>query len=599
MVSFIATNTPRVRQRISRNSRGQSFVVLILLLTVFFIGPLSLLAFEIARFCLAQQQLKACVESAALAGAATIASSNTTDPTTTQNAAMATALNMFQQNSILGQSLASTTQSTTASLSPSANQAAVYFQFLDPVTRQAVSLGSTNGKILQVTGAFGVAPLFQQFIGLAPVYVATDVSNGGLPMLDLILCFDISASMDDFTPVSIIDRYNNGTTNGYSIIGQGPLYTAFGATSSTGTAVNATFPQGLDNSSGSDGVYTFNGSARGQNNNAIAPSSKSAKFTDLVVNIDGTNTFSTGMTVTYAGNSYNFPANNIGCLVEAARGNLESITVANAAGVPYISWNITPKSGYYQAYLQASLAQRHPIGDAILAAQNFFTIMNNDCDVHFGLVTFSSAPGTSSTSTVSPDDGSSIGNITDQSSTYVSNAYPSDPLSPKPPNPTINLIPTLGPTYSNFSTVNSSIQPVLAYGGTDIAGALKTAINQMKSTSSGGLGLTRSGSTKAIVLFTDGLPTVSSLGGNPLTDARTEASAAKALGIPIYCLGLCMVSSLQTSQTAILTDQNSNASTGGIAGISGNGAAYYQATQLSELNLIFENTARALVQLVH
>jgi len=47
-----------------------------------------------------------------------------------------------------------------------------------------------------------------------------------------------------------------------------------------------------------------------------------------------------------------------------------------------------------------------------------------------------------------------------------------------------------------------------------------------------------------------------------------------------------------------LTDANANPSNGGIAGISGNGAQFYQATETSQLNLVFENVARALVQLV-
>ena len=598
MVDRLLNTSRTIVLKKMRNTQGQALVVLTLILAVFFIGPLSILSFEVARFCLAQQQLQACVESAALAGAATTASSNTTDPTVTQTTAMNTALSMYQQNSILDQSLATATQASALPLNPSGNQSSVYFQFLDPTTKLVVPLGSTNGKILQVIGSFGVVPIFQKFVGLGPVYLANSTSSGGLPMLDIILCFDLSASMDDFAPISIVDRYKTGTTNGYNIIAQGSLYTAFKATSTTGTAVNATFPQGLDNSSGSDGAYTFNASARGSNNGTQAPSAKSNNFTDLVVNIDGTNTFNTGVTVSYNGNSYIFPANDIGCLVEAARGNLESIAIANAAGVPYTTWNITPKSGYYQAYLQAASAQRHPIADAIAAAQNFFTIMNNDCDVHFGLVTFSSSIGTSSSSTSQPDYGQSVGNITDNSGVYVSNNYPADPLTPLPPNPLINLNPTSGPAYSNYSQVSTSIQSVLAYGGTNIAGALQAAINQMKSTSSGGLGLTRNGSTKAIILFTDGLPTVSSLGGDPSADSRAQALAAQKLGIPIYCLGLCMVSSLQASQTAILTDQNSNSNSGGIAGISGNGATYYQATQLSELNAIFQNTARSLVQLV-
>ena len=60
-----------------------------------------------------------------------------------------------------------------------------------------------------------------------------------------------------------------------------------------------------------------------------------------------------------------------------------------------------------------------------------------------------------------------------------------------------------------------------------------------------------------------------------------------------------MVPSLQATQTTVLTDQNSDLSVGGLAGISGNGAQFYQATQTSELDLVFENVARSLVQLVH
>jgi len=580
-----------------RRRSGQSVVVLIMVLAVFVIAPLSLLSFEIARYSLAKQQLKACVESCALAAGATTTSGNFTDPLSGQQAAMATALNMFKQNSILDQPLTSVTQSGSASMSPPANQAELYFQFLDPVTRQPVPLGSANGKIIQVTGAFGEVPMFGQFLNMPGVYTIVESANGGLPMLDVVLCFDISASMDDFTPVSIVDRYNNGTYNGYKIIGQGNLYPTFHCTGPTGTPLNATFPQSLDSG---DGSYTFSATTRGTNDGAPAPNPASASYTDVVVNIDGTNTFSTGSSVTYNGAVYSFPAGNVGCLVEAARGNLESTTVANNAHVPFTSWGITPKSGYYQAYMQAAFAQRHAIGDAITAAQNFFTIMNNDCDVHFGLVTFGSSIGNSPNSVCSSDIGySSIGNITDNPGAYHSNAFPTDPLSPNPPNPEVDLIPTMGTAYSNYSLVSSSVTPLLAYGGTNISGALNCAIEQLKTTAQGGRGLARPGATKAIVLFTDGLPTESSFGGDPTSDARAQALVANQAGLPVYCIGLCLVPSLQATQTAVLTDQNSNPSTGGIAGISGNGAQFFQATAIPELNLVFENVARALVQLVH
>lgn len=584
------------RARIIRRKSGQSVALLVAFLAAFVIAPLSLLGFEVARYALAKQQLKACVESCALAAGTTNAVGDSTDPQVTQLAAIATAIDMFKRNSILDQSLVTVTQSNSLPLSPAANKSVLFFQFLDPVTRQPVPLGSTNGKIISVTGAFGVVPTFGAFFHWAGVYPAVEAANGGLPMLDVVLCFDISSSMDDFTPVSVVDRYKNGSYNGYKIIAQGNLYTAFKCTGPTGTALNATFPQNLD---ANDGSYSFSSANRGTNNGAAATAAATSSYTDVVVNIDGTTTFSTGATITMNGATYYFPANNIGCLVEAARGNLESTTVANKAAVPYASWGITPKAGYYQAYVQNAMAQRHPVGDAIAAAQNFFTIMNNDCDVHLGLVTFGSGIGNSPTSLCTSDVGyGSIGNITDNPSSFRSNAYPADPLSPNPPNPEVDLIPTLGPSYSNYSTVNSAVAPLLAYGGTNISGALDAAIDQMKTTGQGGRGLSRKGATKAIVLFTDGLPTASSFGGNATQDARAQAKIANQAGIPVYCIGLCMVPSLQSTQTAVLTDQNSDASTGGIAGISGNGALFYQATNVSQLNEVFQNVARALVQLV-
>jgi hypothetical protein len=581
-----------------RGRSGQSVVVLIIFLSIFVIAPLSVVVFEFSRYSLAKQQLKACVDSAALAAGATTASSNVTNPSSVQTTAFNTAMTVFQQNTVLNNSLSTATQSSTQSMTPGANQAQVYFQLLDPVTKAVVPLGSTNGKIVQVTAAYGVLPVFGKFLNMSTVFPAYETSNGGLPMLDVVLCFDISSSMDDFTPVSIINRYNAGTYNGYKLINQGPLYTAFNCSGSTGTALNATFPQNLD---AGDGSYSFSSTYRGTNNGASAPSTNSSTstYTDVVVNIDGTNNYNTGTTVTYNGGTYLFPASQPGVLVEAARGNLESVAAATLAKVPYATWGVTPKSGYFNAYVQAAFANRHPICDAISASQVFFSTMNNNCDAHFGLVTFGTSTGTTSSSVESSDiSAGSIGNIADSTSDYKSNACPSDPMSADPPNPCVDLNPTAGPSYSNFSTVSSALTPLVAYGGTNISGALQAALKQLMPTSAGGSGLSRTGAKKAIVLFTDGLPTESSLGGNPATDARTEASVANTNGIPIYCIGLCMVSSLQASQTAILTDQSSNASTGGIAGISGNGAAFYQATSSSTLELIFENVARALVQLV-
>jgi hypothetical protein len=583
-----------------RSKSGAALSVVMMFLAIGIILPLIMFCFELNRYYFARQQLKSCVDLCALAGAATNASSNNLDHTATQQAAIATALQMFRQNAIFGYSLSGATQASSLPLSPAAGKSVLYFTFLDPVTRAAVPLGSPNGEIMQVTGAFGWTPVFGTFIGLkGGVYPISETSLGGLPQLDVVLCFDVSASMDDFTLISAVNRFlpakPQPQVNGYTAFAKGPLYTAFQATQPTGTAVNATFPQELDASGGTQGTYIFDKTARGINNGHPAPAASATSLTDLVVNIDGNSTFG-GFTSTYGGSSYSFPT--LGSLIEASRGNLETKAIADAAAVPYATWGVTAKSGYYSAYNAAALAQRHPMSDAIVAATNFFTIMNNDCDAHFGLVTFSTQPGANSTSTAPPDY-ATLGNITDNPGIYMSNASPADPYSPLPPNPTIPLNPSAGSANSNFSQVSAAVLPLVAYGGTDIAGALNAALKQVETTAQGGQGLGRTGATKAIVLFTDGLPTVSSLGGDPATDARTVATQANAAGIPIYCIGLCLVPSLQASQTAILTDTNSNPSSGGIAGISSHGAGFYQANNISELNRVFENVARALVQLVH
>lgn len=586
----------RLRKMTCKRSRGQAVSILIVILAIFVVAPLSLFTVELVRYTLAKEQLSTCVESCALAAAATTASGNETDPILTQQSAIATAIDMFKRNSLLEQSLSDSRQSSTSVMAPAAKETLLYFEFLDPVTRQPVPLGSTRAKVIRVTASYGLVPWFASFLGWNGVFPVVETANGGLPMLDIVLCFDISSSMDDFTPVSIVDRYKGTTYNGYKIIGQGNLYNAFHCTGPTGTALNATFPQNLD---ANDGVYSFSSTARGTNSGAGAPGTVSSQYTDVVVNIDGTTTFSEGALVTVSGTTFVFPPGNIGCLVEAARGNLESVTVANNAKVPYVSWGIQPKPGYFNAYLKAAFECRHPIREAIDASKEFFTIMNNDCDVHFGLVTFGNGVGDSPSALCSSDVGySTIGSITDNPSAYRSNSFPTDPLSPKPPNSEIDLIPTLGPDYSNYDQVSAAVNPLIAYGGTNISGALNCALDQLMPTSKGGEGLARKGATKAIVLFTDGLPTRSSFGGDPTADARAQAVIANQNGIPVYCIGLCMVPSLQSTQTEILTDDSSDRSTGGIAGISGNGAQFFQATNLSQLNTAFEYVARSVVQLV-
>ncbi len=651
------------RKKKTRTRSGLTIAALVAFIAIFIMGPLSMFVFEMARYNLAAQQLKNCLDSAALAAACSTTGSNATSAAATQTTAMNAAMYMFQQNSILSFPLTSTPAPagygiTNPSWSPVANQAQLYFEFLDPVTKLPVPYGSSNGKILRVYGSWGFVPITAKFTGLnIGPYVIQDQSDGGLPQLDVVLCFDISASMDDFTYVSLVNRSDNSGVNQYTLPGtltavtdpatgttykqQGPLYYACNVNNPLGTSVNATFPQDLQyggTSLPTQGTYVFNVPGHGPNS-ASAPTYSATQnatyngglsFTDLVVNLDGTATMSSGITV----NGFTFPADDaathkgLGILVEASRGNLESVAAAKAAHVPYTTWGITPRTGWFAAYYDAAMSAqsgfpagavvplRHPIGDAIVAAENFFQILNNDADVHFGLVTFASYTGQSYYSLATTD--SAV------ATSVTAAPYPSEPVNI--PEPCVPLIPTAGPTYSNYSTAvpppvtsvngamfspNTAASPptitttLMAQGGTNIQGALDNALSQLlgskptdaKSTPLGtkAQALSRPGATRAIVLFTDGEPNNSPDVGTTDPQSQSEAIAAKAAGIPIYTIGLCMVPSLQANQTTVLTDA---AGSNGIAALSGNGATFSQTTSAAGLTGVFQNVARQLVQLV-
>jgi len=639
----------------NRRKSGLAITALMAFIAIFIILPIAFFVYEMTQYNLCQQQLKACVDSAALTAACSTTASNSNNPATTQTNAMNQAAYMFAANSILVFPLTTTPAYSYGTANPVwtpvANQAQLYFEFLDPVTMLPVPYGSPNGKIMRVFGSFGFVPVFSNFgfanLGVGP-YVVAETSDGGLPMLDVVLCFDISSSMDDFTNTTLVKRYDNGGVNKYAlppsinVAGNntvpGPLYYAIGGTNTLGLSANATYPLDLPTVlTPGQGVLQFDTAGHGTHHGAPAPLPLGGLilngFTDCVVNLDGTATESTGITV----NGCFFPPDDlathkgIGTLVEAARGNLESTAIATAAHVPYAAWGVTPTPGYFNAYYQASMSAnqgfpdpsvtvplRHPIGDAIVAAKSFFGILVNDADVHFGLVTFSDPAGTKDSPGDPVHPGSYYVGSYAADSPIVSTPYPTDPI--QPPRPAIYLNPTLGPAFSNYdgsgspaiTSVNGALwtntagtfSSVMAEGGTNINDALDLALamqlgskaSDPSSTPNGRAAMTlgRPGATRAIVLFTDGLP--NSAGDIGVGDPKSQAEAtfAKAAGIPIYTIGLCLTPTLQPLQTTVLTDSGGT----GIAFLSGNGATFTQTTNPAQLNAVFQNVARQLVQLV-
>src|SRR6516162_3265821 len=122
---------------LARNPRGQlAFCIsLFLALAVFLLGMLS---YEISEYFLAQQELQAVAQAAALTCSTKLASLTSPDSSTSQNDAFATGTSIFQGNSVLGNSLAGAMQ-TSPSDPPSPlaqGQATICFQLLDPNTFQ-------------------------------------------------------------------------------------------------------------------------------------------------------------------------------------------------------------------------------------------------------------------------------------------------------------------------------------------------------------------------------------------------------------------------------------------------------------------------------
>ena len=606
-----------------RSSKGATLLVLVLVTGFLILGICGLFGFEVTRNNAAREELRSASEAAALAGAAALASSDSTDPTTAHNTALTAAQLNFKSNSILGQSLAGAVfldargnaPSDVSSPQPTAGEIKMYLEFLDN-TGVVQPWNSAQGRVVHVVSGFGEVPAFGQYVGLgvAPVYSS---GTGRVPKMDIVMCFDVSGSIDDQTPVTFVKRWwdpakaknagvvvpasagairydiakrsdgANAAGTLYGILQPGPA----------GTSVNAEPPENLDQSWGNAAVFplTWDPSLRqgpgGGPDAAVPPGNYPASaasadqkdFTDLVVNLDGLNTFAGVPSFNFDPGTgiqtYSFP--DIATLVEAARGNLEDATVFKnsgaAASLP--DTTIVPIAGYKKAYEALRHTKEQPIGDARVAAQQFFQIMNNNTSFTFGFLSFSSGVSTSRTAKLGPVDSHASGYVTGT----VQTPWPAD---------------TLG-GGSTVAQVVSDIDLTLANGSTDIGDALQEAVNELIASG-------RQGATKAIVFFTDGHPTV-----GPAWNAA--AAQAKTKNIAIYTVGLAQNSAIIPLECDNLNDLGGKAipyndpltgSAGsytppsdGMAATGATGGKFFLVTNRANLRYVFENIARQLVQL--
>ncbi len=619
-------------------SRGAALMVCVIVVAFLILPAVGFLSFEIGRANLCQQQLQNALDAASLTAVATLTINDDADPVVAHQNAIAAAVKVFQRNSILAMDLTggNTTVQSTPSTNPQLGQAHLFFQFRDPLTRAALPISDPRAQLCEVSGSVGTNAAFGKYLGIDK-YIVRSFSNGTVPDLDLVLCFDCSGSIDDQTNVTLVKRVwvpvvnkiqysepagNNGRPSHgriSDIVRPDPNGTSFNGAPpqwleqiNSNSAANPSFVFQPGLRSGFD-TTQYQSTEQGRppgNSGKGAPGSPpipdppsnftftpvpadASSFTDSVVNIDGNTVFG-GTTVNYKGVTYSFP--NVASLVEAARGNLDTNSAFQSSRAFTSCQGISPKTGYQAAYLDAAYKNSQPLQAARDASLLFAQILNNDTIAHFGFVAFNEDVGTELSSLVSGYNDIDSGNdaFFNNSATGQEPPYGNDPGRPVPQS---IIDATAGNT--RFTEICNAIAgggvvstpgPV-ATGGTNIGAAVDAAVTQLVSHH-------RPNAVKAIVLFTDGQATEPGPADVARASARAAAVRARDAGIPVYTIGLAQNQAIIQPQFDILNDSNSAPATGGIAAISGQGAIFSQVTSQADLRKCFERIARTLVRLV-
>lgn len=668
--SFNKKPNPRRSVR-ARSSTGAGIIAIGLFLAFFAVLPLSLLYFEMARFGLMQQELRNITDFAALSGTAALASAPASG-STGQSAAMQEAVATFARNSILqtGFGPAPVDSSTIGVPSGTLNNIDYALNTgsspaLTTAKRVAltVTLRDQNGNV-QTTGSttavtMAVAARYMdntvfasQILPIQSTVIAEAFSLGGLPQIDLILCFDVSGSMDDQTLIYLYKRYWNGsavayqqlTTNQGGASTPGKIYDVF-KPSYTGTIINAMQPQNLTYGSfpnsalpggtgGTDYTYIFTESPWAPfptNPNPLAglranlttpgalipeqgcPPGNYNSGTPASVTINGVNptdsaynTYFTDMIP--AGVFPPTPSatpplaapifTSAGQAIEASRGNLENAGAFDTSQADTVA-GLSVSSGAYNSFWSWVQSNAEPVRTARTETNNFFTIMNTSANCHFGLITFSNAIGTGASS--------QFYNVSDTNTTnanidryYLSGGSSAGGTSQFP---LPNVI--LSQTLANYTQCTAAVSgnpgstplPLGPCGKTNIAFALQEAISQLTNAS-----LVRPSAKKAVVLFTDGVPNIGTNTTAPDYGSFAQATAASSANIPIFTIGLSQVAEIYQYETQVLGDSTLSGALAplgddGIAYLSGNLARYIPVTDPTKLRAAFQSIARSLVVL--
>jgi hypothetical protein len=215
-----------LKSRKIRDQKGAAVTGLVIAL-MFFILMAGLFAFDASRVQMAQRELTATCDAAALAGTAMLTSydvSNDTGPPAStqpagsklldaQNNSGAYSYNMFLMGNVLGKWIRPQTSlvSTVGELGTTTDgEVKVCIGLVDPLNSYSsvppVIPGNAAGTAIGVYAGYGYHPAFISFFGIGNVGIRAS-SVGGLPQVDAVLVLDLSGSMDDLTPVTLVKRY--------------------------------------------------------------------------------------------------------------------------------------------------------------------------------------------------------------------------------------------------------------------------------------------------------------------------------------------------------------------------------------------------------
>lgn len=592
----------------NRVPRGAMLVtLLIFVVSVFILLSLGVFSYEAMRSFTARDELRSATESASLAAVAALASSDTVDPAAAHLNAIAAAHAAFNSNTIVGNRLSTALTAGTETHVPPAGQSSLYIQFLDPNNNNSPTAAPNylNGTNVRCVGAYTLVPAFNVGVGTHPIRAE---SKGRTPTLDLVMCFDISSSIDDQTPVTFVRRiYSGGRVTHQIVAAPGGSYQLSDVSPRAagklldiltplpvGSTVDACPPQDLASAAIEATPLHFNAGLRngGAPTDAGVPPGNyppgtatwtPTDYTDLVVNLDGRNDFA-GVNH----NGYQFP--DLATLVEAARGNLENNGVFNSS-MANTAVSVSPRSGYQAAYLDLAYQRAEPISTARRSALRFFQIMKTNTDAHFGFVAFGSQEHTDPNDTYN--------------SQKVDGSYPAGGM---------GTFPEAGiPLSASQSNYNEIVNPatgvcskaISAHGGTNIGQAVQVATDMLAS------GASRQNAKRAIIVFTDGHWNT---GPDPVLSANNTRAANK--DIAIYTIGLAQNAALIPFEVDTLNDLGGGvnytyvdprtnapgsytASRDGISKIAGNDGKFFLVTDERNLGYVFENIARHLVQLMH